>query len=80
MQPVRNELMHLVAHDTEFLRQTLGNTIKVDEFTGNLFKIYEKVLAEGGPIQVRYSHQKSISDLTGNISWHIPFGLYNPCK
>lgn len=47
LQTILNELMHWVAHDTEFLRETLANTIKVDEFTGNLFRIYERTLAEG---------------------------------
>ncbi|XP_055685437.1 glutathione synthetase-like isoform X2 [Lutzomyia longipalpis] len=44
LQTILNELMHKVAHDTEFLRSTLENTIKVDEFTGNLFRIYEDIL------------------------------------
>lgn len=52
LQPILNELMHWVAHDTEFLRETLANTIKVDEFTRNLFTIYERILDEGGPTQV----------------------------
>lgn len=39
--------MHNVAHDEEFLTTTLAETVKVDEFTGNLFKIYKKVLANG---------------------------------
>lgn len=30
-----------------FLRETLAGTIQVDEFTANLFKIYETVLDEG---------------------------------
>ena len=47
LQPILNELMHWVAHDTEFLRETLANTIKVDEFTRNLFNVYEKILADG---------------------------------
>jgi len=47
IQTVLNELTHLIAHDEEFLRKTLADTITVDEFTGNLFKIYEKVLSEG---------------------------------
>ncbi|XP_031628682.1 glutathione synthetase-like isoform X2 [Contarinia nasturtii] len=46
LQPILNELMHWVAHDTEFLRETLSNTIKVDEFTRKLFEIYEKILAD----------------------------------
>lgn len=52
LQPILNELMHWVAHDTEFLRETLANTIQVDEFTGNLFKIYERLLEENGGAQV----------------------------
>lgn len=44
--------MHWVAHDTEFLRETLANTIKVDEFTRNLFKIHERILAENNSAQV----------------------------
>jgi glutathione synthase len=47
LQTILNELIHKVAHDTEFLRETLAGTIQVDEFTANLFKIYETVLAEG---------------------------------
>ncbi|XP_070491544.1 glutathione synthetase-like isoform X2 [Chironomus tepperi] len=47
LQTILNELIHNVAHDTEFLRETLAGTIQVDEFTSNLFKIYETVLAEG---------------------------------
>lgn len=52
LQPIFNELMNSVAHDTEFLRETLANTIKADEFTRNLFNIYERVLAENGSVQV----------------------------
>lgn len=52
LQPILNELMHWVAHDTEFLRETLANTIKVDEFTGNLFKLHERVLKENDGLQV----------------------------
>ncbi|KAM7349254.1 glutathione synthetase-like isoform 2-T2 [Cochliomyia hominivorax] len=47
LQPIINRLMHNVAHDEEFLTTTLAETIKVDEFTGNLFNIYKKVLANG---------------------------------
>lgn len=52
LQTILNELMHWVANDTEFLRDTLANTIKVDEFTRNLHNIHERILAEGGPAQV----------------------------
>jgi glutathione synthase len=52
LQTVLNELVHKVAHDDEFLRTTLASTIKVDEFTAALFKIYETIVAEGAT-QVR---------------------------
>ncbi|KAJ8925857.1 hypothetical protein NQ315_009709 [Exocentrus adspersus] len=47
VQVVLNELVHRVAHSREFLTSTLKETIQVDEFTGNLFKIYETVQDEG---------------------------------
>ncbi|XP_065084778.1 glutathione synthetase-like isoform X2 [Ochlerotatus camptorhynchus] len=47
LQVTLNELMHYVAHDEEFLKETLRNTIQVDAFTGALFEIYETVLKEG---------------------------------
>ncbi|XP_044731252.1 glutathione synthetase-like [Chrysoperla carnea] len=47
LQPVLNELLHNVAHDYEFLKDSLKNTIKADEFTRNLFEIYEIVHKEG---------------------------------
>lgn len=47
LQTIINRLMHNVAHDEEFLTTTLAETIKVDEFTGNLFNIYKKVLSNG---------------------------------
>ena len=47
LQPVLNELMHKVAHDHDFLEETLKNTIKVDEFTKRLYDIYVAVRKEG---------------------------------
>ncbi|XP_968070.1 glutathione synthetase isoform X2 [Tribolium castaneum] len=47
IQLILNELMHKVAHDRRFLTESLKETIKVDEFTGNLFRIYETVHSEG---------------------------------
>ncbi|KAF7284508.1 hypothetical protein GWI33_022096 [Rhynchophorus ferrugineus] len=47
IQTILNELMHRVAHNRQFLRETLKDTIQVDEFTGNLFKIWETVMEEG---------------------------------
>ena len=51
LQTVLNELMHKVAHDYQFLKDSLKNTIKVDIFTKKLFEIYEKVQEQGGPTQ-----------------------------
>ncbi|XP_041976700.1 glutathione synthetase-like isoform X2 [Aricia agestis] len=47
LQPVLNELMHKVAHDDEFLEQTLKNALQVDEFTRGLYNIWMKVREEG---------------------------------
>ncbi|XP_050315569.1 glutathione synthetase-like isoform X4 [Anthonomus grandis grandis] len=47
IQTTLNELMHRVAHNQEFLKETLQGTIQVDEFTGNLYKIWETVMEEG---------------------------------
>lgn len=46
LQPILNELMHKVAHDDEFLTNTLQNALQVDEFTANLFEIWMKVQKE----------------------------------
>uniref|UniRef100_A0A8D9EKN9 Glutathione synthetase n=1 Tax=Cacopsylla melanoneura TaxID=428564 RepID=A0A8D9EKN9_9HEMI len=47
IQTVLNELVHRVAHDYSFLKETLKNACEVDDFTKNLFKIYETVQKEG---------------------------------
>lgn len=47
LQTVLNELMHKVAHDNDFLKQTLASTISVDDFTAKLYQIFETVQAEG---------------------------------
>eukprot|EP00092_Neocalanus_flemingeri_P081177 GFUD01101330.1.p1 GENE.GFUD01101330.1~~GFUD01101330.1.p1 ORF type:complete len:500 (+),score=134.48 GFUD01101330.1:58-1500(+) len=51
LQTILNELMHKVAHDYDFLRECLKHTIKVDEFTGRLWNVYETIMSEGGPTQ-----------------------------
>lgn len=68
--------MHNVAHDEEFITTTLAETIKVDEFTANLFNIYRKVLALGFT-QVRHlvRHQPRPLALT---STHIHLHPYTP--
>lgn len=47
LQTVLNELMHRVAHNREFLTNSLREAVQVDEFSGHLFKIYETVQDEG---------------------------------
>ncbi|KAJ2940816.1 hypothetical protein O0L34_g10065 [Tuta absoluta] len=47
LQPILNELMHKVAHDADFLQETLQNALQVDEFTANLYEIWMKVRDEG---------------------------------
>lgn len=42
-----NDLVHNISNDHEFLEKTLKNVIKVDDFTRNLWEIYEKTRAEG---------------------------------
>lgn len=75
LQPIINRLMHNVAHDEEFITTTLAETIKVDEFTANLFNIYRKVLAHGFT-QVRFRQLASIhlrsSALCTPSSYHPP--------
>ncbi|XP_025204827.1 glutathione synthetase-like isoform X2 [Melanaphis sacchari] len=47
IQPMLNELTHRVSNDHEFLYSCLEKTIEVDEFTRNLYKIYETTKNEG---------------------------------
>lgn len=47
IQTVLNILVHRVAHNYTFLKETLQETIKVDNFTRKLFDIYETVYKEG---------------------------------
>ncbi|CAL4081025.1 unnamed protein product, partial [Meganyctiphanes norvegica] len=47
LQPLVNELTHRIAHNYEFLKECLKNTIKVDDFTARLWKIYETLQTEG---------------------------------
>ncbi|OWK50847.1 Glutathione synthetase [Lonchura striata] len=42
-----NLLVDAVSQNKEFLEQTLASTIKVDDFTARLFRIYVQVLEEG---------------------------------
>lgn len=46
LQPILNELMHKVAHDDDFLMNTLQNALEVDEFTASLYDIWMKVRNE----------------------------------
>nr|XP_034189717.1 glutathione synthetase-like isoform X1 [Osmia lignaria] len=47
IQILLNELIHKVAHNDNFLRNSLKNTINADPFTAKLFEIYETVYDEG---------------------------------
>jgi len=47
IQIILNLLIHRVAHDYDFLKETLQEIIKVDDFTKHLFDIYETVHKEG---------------------------------
>ncbi|NXB37167.1 GSHB synthetase, partial [Eulacestoma nigropectus] len=42
-----NLLVDAISQNKEFLEQTLASTIKVDDFTAQLFRIYMQVLEEG---------------------------------
>lgn len=42
-----NLIMHRVAYDQNFLMQSLAPIIKIDDFTNNLYSIYEQVLKSG---------------------------------
>lgn len=47
IQTLLNELMHKVAHDRDFLEESLKSTVNADPFTGRLFSIYKTVCKEG---------------------------------
>ncbi|XP_076640759.1 glutathione synthetase [Halictus rubicundus] len=51
IQPKLNLLIHKVAQDFNFLKETLEETIKADSFTRELFKICETINSEGGSAQ-----------------------------
>ncbi|KAG5681014.1 hypothetical protein PVAND_010480 [Polypedilum vanderplanki] len=74
LQTVLNELMHKVAHDTDFLRETLASTIQVDEFTANLFKIYETVLNEG------FTQEISLGLIRSDTMLETKKGCIEKCK
>ncbi|KAF5274399.1 hypothetical protein FQA39_LY07279 [Lamprigera yunnana] len=52
IQPILNEMMHWVAHNSEFLLSSLKEAAMVDEFTGNLLHIYRTILDEGSAQKV----------------------------
>lgn len=47
IQITLNKLIHHVAHDYKFLKNTLSDVVQVDDFTKRLFDIYETVINEG---------------------------------
>lgn len=70
LQTVLNELTHRVAHSREFLTRSLKEAVQVDEFTGNLFKIYETVQDEGvtqvSPPSLRVCEVRRVQDALFN--------------
>ncbi|XP_012228885.1 glutathione synthetase-like [Linepithema humile] len=52
IQIILNNLIHKVAHDYDFLKETLQEITKVDDFTKNLFEIYETIHKEGAAQKV----------------------------
>ncbi|XP_008195090.1 glutathione synthetase isoform X1 [Tribolium castaneum] len=72
IQLILNELMHKVAHDRRFLTESLKETIKVDEFTGNLFRIYETVHSEGLTQPISLGMVRSDLMLEGSCRRHTP--------
>ncbi|XP_041976622.1 glutathione synthetase-like isoform X1 [Aricia agestis] len=80
LQPVLNELMHKVAHDDEFLEQTLKNALQVDEFTRGLYNIWMKVREEGimqptslGMLRSDLMLESRCPDATNRCSSHKPY-------
>ena len=57
-----------MAHDYNFLREALKNTIQVDDFTGRLWNIYETIQQEGGPSQVTKRRHPSPVVLTSFVA------------
>ncbi|XP_026297982.1 glutathione synthetase isoform X2 [Apis mellifera] len=51
IQVILNMLIHRVAQDYNFLKETLEETIKVDNFTKELFEICKIINNEGGSVQ-----------------------------
>lgn len=47
IQPYVGELVHNIANDHDFLKESLADVIKTDEFTRNLWEIYETVRSKG---------------------------------
>lgn len=47
LQITLNSIMHGVANDYEFLKESLKNTVETDDFSKKLFDIYETVYQEG---------------------------------
>lgn len=53
IQKILNKLIHKVAYDHDFISKTTKSVIEADEFTAELFKIYQTVYQEG--ITQKYS-------------------------
>lgn len=74
LQTILNKLMHRLAHDYEFLKDTLKETIKVDHFTRKLFEIYETVRSEG------FTQKISLGMLRSDIMLDTSCPKVHSCK
>lgn len=83
IQSIFNEIIHKVAYNKEFLKKSLSNTILVDEFTRNLYNIYEIVESEGvvQPLTlglVRCDWMLKFDDANSSHLPHLPPSLSDP--
>ncbi|XP_046830342.1 glutathione synthetase-like isoform X1 [Vespa crabro] len=74
IQTILNVLIHKVAHDYNFLKETLQETIKVDNFTKKLFDIYETVYNEG------FTQKISLGLLRSDLMLDTSCAEENECK
>ncbi|GIX85646.1 hypothetical protein CDAR_86401 [Caerostris darwini] len=68
LQPYLNYIIHKIAHCKDILKECLSSTIEVDEFTRNIFKIYEAVEKDESFIGLIRSDYLLNSDSDGRIT------------
>lgn len=70
LQPYLNEVLFKISHSREFLKSCLARIVEVDEFTANIFKIYEAIEDEDSnqlTLGLIRSDYLLDSDSSGNI-------------